>query len=63
MDAALACLTIVLLPLFLLLSKLYMKKMRSLTRDIRQTDSRIQSILQETIQHRMVIQTLQRRRK
>lgn len=60
MDAALACLTIVLLPLFLLLSKLYMKKMRSLTRDIRQTDSRIQSILQETIQHRMVIQTLQR---
>lgn len=60
MDTALACLTIVLLPLFLLLSKLYIKRMRSLTRDIRQTDSRIQSILQETVQHRMVIQTLQR---
>lgn len=59
MDAALACLTIVLLPLFIGLSKLYVRKMRSLTRDIRQTDSRIQSILQETVQHRMVIQTLE----
>lgn len=59
MDATLACLTVILLPLFLGLSRLYIKKMRELTREIRSTDSRIQSILQETIQHRMVIQTLE----
>lgn len=59
MDGALACMTIAILPLFILLSKLYMKKMRQLTRDVRDTDSRIQSILQETIQHRMVVQTLE----
>ena len=59
MDAALAGLTVVLLPLFLALSRLYTGRMRSLTRDIRHTDSRIQSLLQENIQHRMVIQTLE----
>lgn len=59
MDASLACLTVILLPLFLGLSKLYMKKMRELTRETRKTDSQIQSILQETLQHRMVIQTLE----
>ena len=59
MDAKLACLTIVILPVFILLSKVYMKKMRSLTRDVRNTDSRIQSILQESVQHRMVIKTLE----
>ena len=59
MDASLACMTILIIPLFMLLSKLYMKKMRKLTREIRDTDSRIQSILQETIQHQMVIQTLE----
>lgn len=60
MDAALACLTTAIIPIFILLSKLYMRRMRRLTRDIRCTDSRIQSILQETIQHRTLIQTLER---
>ena len=59
MDAALASLAILIIPLFTVLSKVYMKKMRRLTRDIRNTDSQVQSILQETIQHRMVIQTLE----
>ena len=59
MDAFLACLTIVIIPFFILLSKLYMKKMRKLTRNIRNTDSRIQSVLQESIQHQMIIQTLE----
>ena len=47
------------IPLFMILSKVYMKRMRKLTREIRNTDSRIQSILQETIQHQMVVQTLE----
>lgn len=59
MDSLLACLSITIIPLFILLSKLYMNKMRALTREVRRTDSKVQSILQEAIQHRMVIQTLE----
>lgn len=59
MDITLACTAILIIPLFTILSRLYMQKMRRLTRDIRTTDSKVQSILQETIQHRMVIQTLE----
>lgn len=62
MDSFLACITIIILPLFILLSKSYVRKMRCLTRDIRNTDSRIQSVLQETLQHRMVIKTLEQSR-
>lgn len=59
MDATLACLAIAIIPFFILLSKIYMKRMRRLTRDIRQTDSKVQSILQETIQQQLVVQTLE----
>ncbi len=62
MDSTLACITILIIPAFLLLSKLYIRKMRGLTRDVRSTDSRIQSILQESIQHRMIIKTLEQSR-
>lgn len=58
-DSWLAMVVIVIAPLFLLLSKVYIGKMRKLTREIRNTDSRIQSILQESIQHRMVLKTLE----
>ncbi len=60
LDASLACLTTAIIPLFMVLSKVYMKRMRRLTREIRNTDSRIQSVLQETIQHQMIVQTLER---
>ena len=59
MDTSLACLSIAIIPCFIVLSKLYMKRMRKLTREVRDTDSRIQSILQETIQHQTVVQTLE----
>lgn len=59
MDTFLASITIIILPLFILLSKGYVRKMRNLTREVRNTDSRIQSVLQETLQHRMVIKTLE----
>ncbi|MBR2458022.1 MAG: ABC transporter ATP-binding protein [Bacteroidaceae bacterium] len=58
-DSWLALIVLVLAPIFLLLSKVYIKKMRAMTREIRNTDSRIQSILQESIQHRMVLKTLE----
>ena len=60
MDQMLACIVVVILPLFILLSRLYVRKMRRLTREIRQTDSQIQSILTESVQHRVVLKTLER---
>lgn len=60
MAPTLACLILIIVPIFSLLSKLYVKKMRQLTREIRNTDSIIQSILTESIQHRIVLKTLER---
>lgn len=59
MDRLLACVTVIILPLFALVSKLYISKMRSLTRMVRTEDSHVQSILQETVQHRMLVKTLE----
>lgn len=60
MDRTLAYLLVFIAPVFILLSKLYIRKMRALTREIRDTDSKIQSILQESIQHRLILKTLER---
>lgn len=60
MDSRLALLLIILLPCFMLISRLYVNRMRRLTREIRQTESRVQSILQEAVQHHILVKTLQR---
>ena len=60
MDKMLACIIIVIAPTFILISKLYIHKMRQLSREVRQSDSEIQSIIQESIQHSTVIKTLER---
>lgn len=60
MDATLALLIIAIVPIFVLFSRLYVRKMRRITREIRDTDSQVQSILQESIQHRIVLKTLER---
>ena len=60
MDAMLAVSVTVILPVFILLSRLYINRMRDITREVRNTDSRIQSMLQESIQHRLVLKTLER---
>lgn len=59
MDAMLAIVTIAIIPLFILLSKIYVRQMRNLTRTVRNSDSKVQSVLQETIQNRMLIKTLE----
>lgn len=59
MDRALALITVAIIPLFLLVSKFYVRQMRQLTRKVRTSDSKVQSVLQETIQHRMLIKTLE----
>lgn len=58
LDTQRAWIMIFIMPVFLLLSKYYMKRMRCLTKDIRTSDSRIQSHIQEKIQHKVLIQTL-----
>ena len=60
MDAMLAVSVTLILPIFILLSRLYIHRMRDITRDVRNTDSRIQSTMQESIQHRLVLKTLER---
>ena len=52
LDRRMAVVILLIMPLALLCSKLYMKRMRRLTREIRATDSRVQSHLQENLQHR-----------
>lgn len=59
MDTVLAVITVAILPLFILLSRVYVGRMRKYTRLVRSCDSRVQSILQETVQHRMVVKTLE----
>lgn len=59
MDKTLAVIHVAIIPLFLAVSKIYMQQMRRLTREVRDSDSRVQAVMQETIQHRMVIKTLE----
>lgn len=59
MDNVLAFVIVGIIPVFVLLSRLYVGQMRRLTRQVRDSDSKVQSVLQETIQHRMLIKTLE----
>lgn len=59
MDHTLALALVCLFPLFLVLSKVYVRKMRRLSRDVRESDSQVQSMLQESVQNRMLIKTLE----
>lgn len=60
MDSTLAVIIVCVVPFFIISSKLYVKKMRLLAHDARESESRIQAIIQETLQHVLVIKTLQR---
>lgn len=59
MDRMLAFITVAIIPVFVALSKVYISQMRRLTRKVRNSDSKVQSVLQETIQNRMLIKTLE----
>lgn len=59
MDAVLALITVAIIPVFAAVSKIYVAQMRKLTKEVRIEDSHIQSTMQETIQHRMLIKTLE----
>ena len=59
MSPALAVSIIIILPVCLLVSRFYVRKMRRLNRDVRDSDSKIQSVLQESLQHKELIKTLE----
>lgn len=59
MDRTLAVMLVLILPLFALLSRIYVRRMRHMTKAVRESDSRIHAIMQESLQHKIVIKTLE----
>ena len=59
MDSTLALILVVTSPAFILLSRIYFRRMRRIVRTIKDSNSAIQSIIQESIGHKMVIKTLE----
>ena len=59
LDNRLAIIIVIMFPLFLLVSKIYVSRMRELSRDVRNSDSMVQSLLQESIQNRILVKTLE----
>lgn len=59
MDSTLAIIIVISCPIFLLLSKLYFRKMRRIVRKLKDSNSDLQSTIQESIQHKMVIKVME----
>ena len=59
LDARLALVVVVIVPLGLIVGKFVTSRIRNLTLDIRNSDSRVQSHLQESFQHLTLLQTLE----
>lgn len=59
MDRMLAVIVALVLPLFVAASRLYVKRMRRLTHEVRGAESTIQAAMQENLQHALVVKTLQ----
>lgn len=59
MDTWLAIITVAILPLFIAVSRIYVAQMRRLSRRVRNSDSRIQNLLTEAVQHLTVLKTLE----
>lgn len=59
MSPMLAVSVLITLPVCLIVSQFYVRRMRRLNRDVRNSDSRIQSVLQESLQHKELIKALE----
>lgn len=59
LDIRLAWILVALLPILLIGSRYYSRRMRKYTHTIRQSGSNIQSVLQESLQHRVVIKSME----
>jgi len=60
MDWRLALILVLITPLFVLLGRIFFRKMRRMTSEIRKTEGQIQSHIQETLQHKTTVQSLDR---
>src|SRR5690554_6613337 len=58
MNAQLAWILVFIMPIFLVLSKFYVKRTRRFTKEIRDLEGDVQSHIQEKLQHKVLIQTL-----
>lgn len=59
MDSALALILIVSAPLLMMLSRYYFHKMRRIVRKIKDSNSALQSIIQESVQNKMVVKVME----
>lgn len=60
MDWRLATVLLVATPLLILVSKVFFRRLRQLTLRIRETESRVQSHIQETLRQRIVVKSLEK---
>lgn len=59
MDRTLAIVLVLILPFFSLLSRFYVKRMRSMTKAVRESESQIHAVMQESLQHKTIVKTLE----
>lgn len=59
LDSTLAWIIVCVTPVFLLLARIYMRRMHKITRQVRDSESSVQCQIQENLQHRSVIKTLE----
>lgn len=59
MDSNMALILIVTAPLFVLLSRFYFRKMRRIVRKIKDSNSALQAIIQESVQNKMVVKVME----
>lgn len=60
MDRDLALVVVAIAPFFAICSRLYVNKMRRISHELRDAESDVQSIIQESLQHSLVLKTLER---
>ena len=63
LDPWLPWVVMAILPLFLPAARFYLRRMNRYTHAIRQSDSHIQSLIQESLQHRLVVKALEQSRR
>ena len=59
MDHTLAIVLVLILPFFSLLSRFYVSRMRRMTKAVRESESHIHSVMQESLQHKTIVKTLE----
>lgn len=59
LDYRLALMVSVILPIFMILGRLYARKVRKYTKEIRDVDSRVQTHIQEYMNHRTLISSME----